>query len=275
MIYPRRNKVSMLANAACFTLALVCIAAPRAHAQSLDADAPTPLKNNVVVGRIVPRDVGDARPTSHFYTFDAGQGDLEIEVATADLEGDVDLFVANNLQPLTKFTLLAGATPTKINRTIFMRENIPLVLRVQARTPGDASGSYRITLGGAFLPSTKTDIVANEEAPADNSVGATGAGTGRRVNAVGGRIEDAPEVEIARAPSLPDKRLEDDSTVSSGSPAPATRRLPRRRATSPRARRAPRPPRPPVTPPNPNVPAEIETPPSETETESSAQRTFR
>jgi hypothetical protein len=118
---------------ATFALAFACLgfAVNTARSQSTLPDTPTPITANVIEGRITPRDIGDSRTTSYFYTFDTVQGDLEVSVTSENLEGDIDLYVKGNLQPLTKVTLLATGSASEVRRTIFMRAGAPLLLRVQ------------------------------------------------------------------------------------------------------------------------------------------------
>lgn len=228
-----------------------CITSITARSQSTLADAPTPLVRNAVEGSIAPRDIGDSRTTTYFFTFDTAQGDLEITVTSENLEGDIDLYVLGSLQPLTKVTLLATGSVSEVRRTIFVRDAAPLLLRVQARSPGDAVGVYRISFSGAFLPSSRAIIAAKDNATSLNQNGEIAADTAttnrstQRVNAVGGRIEEP--IEPTRAPSLPAVSSESDDASEEAativSPR-ATRRTPRRSGTTTARRRSPRPPRP-------------------------------
>ncbi|MCA1556374.1 MAG: hypothetical protein LC747_06760, partial [Acidobacteria bacterium] len=118
--------------------------AAAAFAQSVDLSSPTPVISNEIAGRIAPLDIGDSRSTRFFYTFNGQQGDLELTVESFNLDGDIDIFLANSLRPLTKVTLYAGASSNKVAKTLYLRRDEPLILRVQARTPNDAEGTYRI-----------------------------------------------------------------------------------------------------------------------------------
>lgn len=254
------HRASRLFAACVLGFVSLCFTANPAWSQSMLADAPTPLTGKVIEGRIAPRDIGDSRTTTYFFTFDTAQGDLEFSVITENLDGDIDLYVLGSLQPLTKVTLLATNSASEVRRTIFVRDASPLLLRVQARSSGDAVGTYRISFDGAFLPSTRANIAANDDAskPSDeidpNAVVANR--STQRVNAVGGRIEQP--IESARAPSLPDLNTArddaNDAEDTIAAPRP-TRRTPRRTATTTARRRAPRPPRPPT------IPARRRTPP--------------
>ena len=180
------------------TFALLAAASPRA--QSVDPNSPTPVVSNEIAGSIAPLDIGDARSTRFFYTFNGLPGDLELTVESSNLEGDVDIFLAGNMRPLTKVTLYAGSGSSRSSKTVYLRRDEPLILRVQARTPNDAEGTYRIRLGGAFKPAAR--LAANEAAPGEstaaNSSPATAANSkARRVSSVGARIEE-PVPEIAK-----------------------------------------------------------------------------
>jgi hypothetical protein len=200
-VFKFRSTTRRLITAA--TLALLLVAS--SHAQSIDPNSPTPVLSNEIAGSIAPLDIGDARATRFFYIFSGMQGDLELTVESFNLEGDVDIFVANNMRPLTKVTLYAGSSANRSAKTVYLRRDEPLILRVQARTPNDAEGTYRIRLGGAFRPAAP--LASEGSAPGDTTAANTSATTGaaatganrkvRRVSSVGARIEE-PVVEVAR-----------------------------------------------------------------------------
>ncbi|HYP02020.1 MAG TPA: hypothetical protein VER76_17650 [Pyrinomonadaceae bacterium] len=217
---------------------LLCAAAAQSSvfAQSIDLNAPTPVISNEISGRILPLDVGDSRATRFFYTFNGLQGDLELTVESNNLDGDIDIFLANNLRPLTKVTLYAGGGASRAAKTIYLRREEPLILRVQARTPNDAEGTYRIRLGGAFKPATRlaSDPAAApvDETAATNSSPARSADRKvRRVSSVGARIEE-PVTEVARE--------ESEKTADAPEPPPVT---PKRAPTTARPARTRTPPR--------------------------------
>src|SRR5215216_5866917 len=87
-------------------LLLLLAAAAPLRAQSTEASFPTPVFTNDLSGRIAPRDVGDPRRTRHFYIFRGAEGDLVVNLETAELIGDVDVFTAVGSRPLLKFTVL-------------------------------------------------------------------------------------------------------------------------------------------------------------------------
>src|ERR1041384_239934 len=190
-----------------YAFALACVLAVPVWvaAQSSDLNLPTPVGASEIEGRIAPRDLGDPRLTSHFYTFNGTQGDLILTVESDNLDGAIDLFLAHGVRPLTQVTLYGGIGATGVTKSVFLRQAETLVLRVQARTPNDADGTYRIRLGGTFQPAP--NAAANPSSPtesaATNRPPAKSAGRGtHRVNAVGARIEEpAPETSAKSEPS--------------------------------------------------------------------------
>jgi hypothetical protein len=222
------------------------LAAAPSHAQSIDPGSPTPVFSNEINGSIAPLDIGDARLTRYFYTFNGLQGDLELMVESFNLEGDVDIFLAGNMRPLTKVTLYAGASANRSAKTVYLRRDEPLILRVQARTPNDAEGTYRIRLGGAFRPATglATEGAAPGEPTAANASpgaaasGATGANRkGRRVSSVGARIEE-PVAEVAREEAATPEATPEPTPAAAARKPPANPRPARTRPSSRRTSRA-------------------------------------
>jgi hypothetical protein len=180
----RQLKPVLLAAA---LLLLALSAAVPARAQSADVNFPTPLFSTEVTGRIPVRDVGDARRTRHFYTFRGTEGDVTVTLEASELIGDVDVFTANTLRPLIKFTLFGDAT--RATKSFYVRSEETLVLRVEARANGDAEGTYRLTFGGSFAPAPASLADAQEpktptlaERPRDRNT--------RRVTSTGARIEE-------------------------------------------------------------------------------------
>ncbi|MGB8510240.1 MAG: hypothetical protein WCD76_17810, partial [Pyrinomonadaceae bacterium] len=158
-------------------------------AQSGDLGSPTPIFSDELVGGIPARDIGDARQTRHFYTFRGREGDVTVTVESADLDGAVDVFTETTLRPLLKFTLFGGAS--KATKSVYLRKDETLILRVEARAAGDAAGSYRIHFGGAFLPAPAN--LAQASGPSTPPVTGNGSGNAggvRRVTSTGARIEE-------------------------------------------------------------------------------------
>lgn len=226
-------------------VSVVCLTR-EARAQSSDQDAPTPVTDNVINGRISPRDIGDSRPTTHYFIFETQPGDLQVDVTSSDLDGDIDLFFARSLQPLAKVTLFATRTSTQVNRTLFMREASPLLLRVRARSSGDSTGTYAIQFGGSFLPSSRiTDTSLQNPAPQKTEEDDGSRSGTQRVTSVGGRIEDTAEErnDAKLTPVLPASDVTNEGELSAPV-APPVRKLPRSNPTRSRRRsaRIPRPP---------------------------------
>jgi hypothetical protein len=210
-------------------LLLTLAAAAPLCAQSSEANFPTPVFSGELGGRIAPRDVGDPRRTRHFYTFRGAEGDLVVNLETAELLGDVDVFLATGFRPLVKFTLFGDAA--RLSKSFYLRKEETLVLRVEARAVGDAEGTYRVTFGGSFLPAPPE--LANQaapEAPTLSSADRRGGGT-RRVTATGARIEE-PKVEPAPAA---------ETATAEPTPAPPPARTTARRSSTNRRGRNTRP----------------------------------
>lgn len=203
-----------------------------AQAQSTDITAPVPVRTNEVTSTIAARDLGDARLTDHFYAFTGTPGDLLITVDSHNMNGDVDVFTASGLRPLLKFTIYEGAS-APITKSIYLRQRLDLILRVEARTPNDDDAVYRIHFGGAFEPIAGGPAIAeNENNSTEPSLTGTRAGKkGRRVNSAGARIEEPPEPTVAVAPT-PEPTPEQ--------PAEATKPATTSTARNPRNRRGAR-----------------------------------
>lgn len=218
--------------------ALLLSFAPAARAQSGDVAFPTPVFSNELTGRIPPRDIGDPRRTRHFYTFRGTEGDLTVTLDSTELRGDVDVFTAGTLRPLLKLTIYGG--PTTASKSVYLRREETLLLRVEARAEGEAEGSYRIRLGGSFAPAP-AGLAEAPAPPALPEPKAAGTGT-RRVTSTGARIPEPPRpAEEARTEPTPEPEASETRTPARSeppranprrgrAPAPATTR---RRGTTP------------------------------------------
>lgn len=242
------RRVIGLAWSLAVSLMLSAVLASVVFAQSSSADYPAPIFSNEVSGRIAPRDIGDARLTRHFYTFNGREGDLVFTVESSDLNGNVDVFTARGLRPLAQLTLYAGAAPTKISRSIYLQGDEPLVLRVEARTAGDGEGVYRVNFEGAFAPASGAQNVPPELmiAPTVSAETARREKGTRRVNSAGATIEEPPDETPPAATVADEATSERDNATkpkattnaANAKPAPA-RRTPRparntARSTTPR-----------------------------------------
>lgn len=185
---------------------VLMIAAASARAQSLDLSAPAPLASNDATGHVQPLDVGDARLTRHYYIFTGGPGDLLLKVESANLDGDVDLFSAVGLRPLLKISMLgvsSGDAITNTSKSVFLRREEAVILRIEARATGDQEGTYHISFTGPFKaaanPSSET-----QQAPTVSNTTNNRNNTSRRVNSIGARIEEPPVPVAPVTASAPD-----------------------------------------------------------------------
>ena len=233
------------------TVALLFLGATSVAAQSIDPNVPSPVRSNTVNGRIAARDVGDARLTDHYYAFTGTPGDLLITIQSTNLNGDIDVFTAGTLRPLLKLTLYAEIG-TPVTKGIYLRKREDLILRVEARSPNDDEGTYRVFFGGSFEPILGGPEIAETETSTTESATRT-PGT-RRVTSAGARINEPepPPAEVAAAPTpeptpepIPEaKPAETPAATSEKSPVvenerPAPTRNTRGRRPTPR-RSAPR-----------------------------------
>ena len=235
------------------SIAFLLLSAVVVSAQSIDPNAPAPVRSNNVTGRIAARDLGDARLTDHYYAFTGTPGDLLITVQSQNLNGDVDVFTAGSLRPLLKLTLYAEiATP--VTKGIYLRKREDLILRVEARSPNDDEGTYRLFFGGSFEPILGGPEISEAETPTTEPARTPGT---RRVSSVGARIEEPapPVTEVAATPTpeptpdptpetkrveTPKASVEKPSEAETEKAAPAPRntrgRRPAGRRPSPRTR---------------------------------------
>ncbi len=242
-----RQRISCLFVA---TAWFVSVAAIAAVGQSIDVGSPTPIYANETAGQIAPRDVGDARLTRHFYTFSGREGDLIITVESTNLNGDVDLYTASTLRPLAKVTLYAGSSATTASKSVYLRHEEALVLRVEARSAGDAEGTYRIRFAGAFAPSTVvSDSTPAESVPSSVAPPARRDKTARRASATGARLPETEEEKAARMEMEAKERAEKEAEAERKENARreaaereerARREAAERRASAAAARRAAR-----------------------------------
>src|SRR6185369_7574133 len=186
-----------------FVLALLFALGVSVCAQSTDPNAPWPVRSNTVTARIAARDLGDARLTDHYYAFTGTPGDLLITIQSNNLNGDVDVFTATTLRPLIKVTLYAEISAPVI-KGIYLRKREDLILRVEARSPNDDEGTYRLSFGGTFEPIAGGPDIAETETPSTSPTETRpSGGKTRRVTSAGARIEEppAPVTEVAAAPT--------------------------------------------------------------------------
>jgi hypothetical protein len=240
-----------------FAVAILLLAAACVSAQSIDPNAPAPVRSNSVTGRIAARDLGDARLTDHYYALTGTPGDLLITVNSQNLNGDIDVFTAGTLRPLLKLTLYAEST-SPVTKGIYLRKREDLILRIEARSPNDDEGTYRLFFGGSFEPILGGPEIAEAETPATETT-TPGGRKPKRVSSVGARIEEPepPVTEVATATptpeptpeakpvETPEAKPEKSPEVETEKPATTVRntrgRRPAARRPAPRVRETPPP----------------------------------
>jgi hypothetical protein len=170
-----------------------------AAAQSTDVRFPTPVGNHEIVGTIAARDIGDARLTDHFYTFNGLPGDLIVTIESTNLNGDFDVFTAAELRPVLKVVVYAESG-SSVTKNIFLRKPESMILRVEARTPNDDQGTYRIRFSGTFAPVEGALVADAKPVEETNTPTRSGDRKTSRVTSAGARI-DEPVEEVAAAPT--------------------------------------------------------------------------
>jgi hypothetical protein len=219
----------------------------RVTAQSSDQSLPTPVLANEVEGNIAPLDLGDSRLTRHFYAFEGKPGDLIINFNSRNLNGDMDVFTAITFRPLMKISIYANTVHPEVTKSFYLRAKQILILRVEARSPNDDAGTYRIRFSGAFAPFSGGIPVA-ETSEEKTEVAGNRPGT-RRVSSVGATIAEPPPAKPEPTPTTEntDKPAEEKEAKTSPPrsartrPPGSTARNPRRR--TPPARTKPAPPK--------------------------------
>ena len=179
-------KIQNLPFIFCVLLFAFCLSA---DAQSTNQDFPTPVTTSEINGKISARDVGDPRLTNYFYVFNAAQGDVFINVTAMNLNGDIDVFTAGSLKPLTKISLYAGEGASETGRVIYLRKPEKLILRIEGRTPNDNAATFRIKFAGSFVP---LEAVAETQEPKLPEI-KPDENSSIRVNSVGTIIEVKPK----------------------------------------------------------------------------------
>lgn len=185
---------------------VLCAFAPFVSGQSSDQNLPTAVLVNEINGSIAALDLGDARLTRHFYAFEATPGDLLITIDSRNLNGDMDIFTAVTFRPLMKTTLYASSQSGSVAKGLYLRTRQILILRVEARTPNDESGSYHVRFGGSFAPFSGGIPVAENTEPTSESEGRRG---NRRLSSVGATIPE-PVVETPAVNTEPKSEAKTD-----------------------------------------------------------------
>ena len=159
------------------------------HCQSTDQSFPTAVTGNELTGTIKARDIGDARVTSYYYTFNARQGDLFVNIVTKNLNGSVNLFGFDGLRPLGQVLVYADLSTSETGRVIYFRQPEKVILRVEGRTPNDDPAEFQIKFAGGFEAAEPTEA---PEAPRVSRA-ALESDSGVKVNSVGTIIAVAPK----------------------------------------------------------------------------------
>lgn len=163
--------------------------------QSTDQNSPTPISTNQINGQIKARDIGDSRLTTYYYVFNGNRGDIFVNIITSNLNGDIDIFTLEGLNPRTKITIYADDSENETGRVIYMRKPEKLLLRINGRTPNDDPATFQIKFAGSFEPMQA--IASNDQ---NIMPEVTSANTGKvKVNSVGTIIEE-PKTEVKVAP---------------------------------------------------------------------------
>jgi hypothetical protein len=242
---------------------------PSIHAQSTTAEFPTPIFTKEIKGLIAPRDIGDARLTRHFYTLGGGPGDLEILVESKNINGDIDLFSASSLRPLTKLSIYDTGGSATLSKSVYLKSEERLILRIEARTSGDEEGTYTIQFNGAFIASK--DPVPNNEEEAETTARTeqTAKGDTYKVNAAGARIhEPSPVIPALSQVQVPNEVVE--TTTAPVEPTTKKENLQALKTDPPRPKR-PKPVKPKAQPSRPTTAKSVPTVPVEP-TETPADR---
>ena len=251
-------------SAVLFAIAVIVLTIGSVSAQSIDPNAPSPVRSNDVSGRIAARDLGDARLTDHYYALTGTPGDLLITVNSTNLNGDIDVFTATTLRPLLKLTMYAEST-APVTKGIYLRKREALILRVEARSPNDDEGTYRLSFGGTFEPIVGGPEMAEAETPTVTETTPSGPRKTKRVSSVGARIEEPepPVTELAKTTHTPEPTPEPTPEAKPVETPAATEKSPeveKPKPTTARNTRGRRPARPHPAPKVRETPAPVEEP---------------
>ena len=218
----QRHVSNYLTKSLCLCVSVVAIFlfSITARAQSTNQNFPTGVTSNEINGTIKARDIGDARLTTYFYTFNGVQGDIFINVVTKNLDGDIDVFSAEGLRPLTKIRVYSDNPEGETGRVIYLRQPQKLILRIEGRTPTDEPATFRIKFAGSFQAvagTPETDESKDPEVAANQD-------SDVRVNSVGTIIaikpKPTPTPRIARVEKEESKASE--GKIKPDEPQPET-----------------------------------------------------
>lgn len=234
-----RFRKGMLGNVLVFVFVLAAFGS--VFGQSTDQETPTPVRASDINAAIAVRDLGDPRLTRHFYIFTATPGDLLVSIESKNLNGDVDLFTSIGFRPLAKISLYASEVASKTTKSIYLRARQDLILRVEARSPNDEAGSYRIQFGGSFEPFSG-EISTGDNSPSADETPTLSASSkkGKRASAVGARIEEPP-APIPEPPAAVEEKADQPKVEAPAATSEKTEPVRTARGKKPTRTRPPRP----------------------------------
>lgn len=178
-------------------------------AQSTNVDYPTPITSNEISGKISARDIGDSRLTSFYYVFNGTQGDVFINVEAANFNGDIDVFSAQGLRPLSKIRLFADQGTTETGRIVYLRQPDKLILKIEGRTPDDNPATFRIKFAGSFAIYEGAEKTEEPKLPEIKSSDESAV----KVNSVGTIIETKKEKNPVEEKSIAAENKEPEKTA--------------------------------------------------------------
>ncbi len=192
------------------------------EAQSTSQNYPTPIAANEISGKIIARDLGDARLTSYYFVFSGSQGDVFLNVKTSNLDGDIDVFTAENLRPLTKITVFSDIGANETGRVIYLRKPEKLILRIEGRTPNEQPATFNLKFAGSFVPA---QAIAGSNSPDLPEIKTENEG-GARVNSVGTIIEVKPTPKPAEIQIEPEKDTQPAETAKTETAETSAKKTP-------------------------------------------------
>lgn len=185
-----------------YLFALILFLSVFSFSQSTDQNQPTPVSTSQIEGQINARDIGDSRLTTYYFLMMANRGDVFINVVTSNLNGDIDIFTADGLNPRTKITIYADSSENETGRVVYMRQAEKLIVRIQGRTPNDDPAIFQIKFAGSFEPLQGVGTNSDQITPT-----VTAKNTGSvRVNSVGTIIEETPTPKSANTETVAGKK---------------------------------------------------------------------
>jgi len=209
-----------------------------ALAQSPDQNLPTAVLSNEITGKILPLDLGDPRLTRRYYAFEGTPGDVLITMESKNLNGDIDIFTAITFRPLMKTSLYASVQSPEVTKSIYLRSRQILILRVEARTPNDEEGTYRVRFHGSFAPfSGGIPVAENNQTESDS---ADAARDTNRLSSVGATMAQ-PAGEIPPVTAEPNPAEKPAEETAAAKQAAAAKAKPARPTARNSRGRAPRP----------------------------------